>query len=119
MLVAPTTSRNLLVAAVIVAVFAAFGACANVEGTTPTCTNNVDDAGITAKADGCEQFATCDRGDATLCCQDDMGMPVEDYAACLFGYGVGPAPGGGGGGGGGGAGGGTGGGAGTGGTGGA
>lgn len=99
---APTTLRKLLVFAAITAMFAAIGACSSVEGTTPTCTPNVDGGGIHATADGCEKFAVCDKdpNDPTKCCVDAMGMPVPDYAICLFGYGAAPPPGGTGGGGG-------------------
>jgi len=78
---------------------AALGACSGTNGVTPDCKVNVDENGIHADPDGCEQFAPCLDGngkqqDASKCCLDDKGDPLtgDSLAVCLFGYGAGPPP---------------------------
>lgn len=69
-------------------------ACADAEGTTPTCEQDVGDGTHEVKDNGCNPFAVCVQGgkivDAMECCK---GAP-EGYErdACLYGYGAGPAP---------------------------
>jgi hypothetical protein len=73
-------------------------ACADPDGTTPTCVQDVGEAGYVATQGGCSEFALCldDAGTpqgtvadiVKVCCPADAG----DQAACLFGYGAGPPP---------------------------
>ncbi|MDI3287634.1 hypothetical protein [Polyangium sp. 15x6] len=99
-----------LLAAIFVALLCGASACASEEGTTPTCTQDLDGEGhIDNVENGCNPFATCvvngQVSPPAECCKEDLqGNPLEGYAlaACLYGYGAGPAPGSGGDGGGGG-----------------
>ncbi len=76
------------------------GACADTEGTTPKCVQNVDKNGITDVAEGCNKFAVCEKGPPSACCE---GITNDlELKACLYGYGDVDALGGSGGGGGGG-----------------
>jgi hypothetical protein len=82
-----------------IALCAALGACSGSNGVTPDCKLNVDENGIHADPDGCEQFAPCldkngKQQDAHKCCVDDKGQELtgDNLAVCLFGYGAGPAP---------------------------
>jgi hypothetical protein len=69
-------------------------ACADPEGTTPDCTQDVGDGTHEVKSDGCNQFAVCVRGDqivnAEECCKG-LTNPYE-HDACLYGFGAGPPP---------------------------
>ena len=71
-------------------------ACADPEGTTPDCTQDVGDGTHDPSgAKGCNPFAVCVVGGnvdttAEACCKS----LTNDYehAVCLYGYGAGPAP---------------------------
>ena len=69
-----------------------FTSCSSVQGVTPSCPFNVDDAGIDPEPSGCEQFAVCDANPAnpTVCCVDLTGTPLtgNNLSQCLWGYGV-------------------------------
>lgn len=69
-------------------------ACADAEGTTPECTQDVGDGTHEIKADGCNQFAVCVVGDKVVnaeeCCKQFTNEYEHDM--CLYGYGAGPAP---------------------------
>ena len=71
-------------------------ACADAEGTTPDCTQDVGDGTHDVKADGCNPFAQCSiaPNDPAKCCVDQAGKPFVGYelAVCLYGFGAGPAP---------------------------
>ncbi len=70
-------------------------ACADPEGTTPECTQDVGDGTHQNVENGCNPFAVCVVGgqvvNAQECCKDI----ANDYEqkVCLYGYGAGPAPG--------------------------
>jgi hypothetical protein len=94
----PTPSAKLLAVlfagAVTVAV-GAFSACSESDGITPTCTYNINDAGvIVPNGNGCTQFASCNvgNGDPANCCVDADGgaLTGADLADCLYGYGACP-----------------------------
>jgi hypothetical protein len=69
-----------------------FAACANPDTQTPTCVNNVGDAGLMNVDGGCEGFAICigSNGHATAavnCCVGDAGaFTGNDLATCLYGF---------------------------------
>jgi hypothetical protein len=91
---APSTSRVfvvLLANAALAALIAAAGACSDTDAPTPTCNNNVSDAGIIPDPMGCFQFAElCAAGSPAACCTDDAGVPFmgNDLASCYYGYGA-------------------------------
>jgi hypothetical protein len=71
-------------------------ACADAEGTTPDCTQDVGDGTHDRDVEkGCNPFAVCVKGGQVVkaeeCCKDIK----NDYEqqVCLYGYGAGPAPG--------------------------
>jgi hypothetical protein len=81
---------SLLVSSVIVAI----GACANPDGKTPMCNNNVGPNGIKPDPNGCQGYAVCVGPDggvappATCCISPDGGLFAgNDLAECLHGYG--------------------------------
>lgn len=68
-------------------------ACADPEGTTPDCVQDVDGKKHDAVDNGCNPFALCIKGgqvvNPTQCCE---GLTSFELEACLYGYGAGPAP---------------------------
>ena len=69
-------------------------ACDSVQGTTPTCKQDVDEHGNQRLDGGCNTFATC-RNDAGAlmppekCCEGRDGGELQ---LCLYGYGAADAP---------------------------
>lgn len=69
-------------------------ACADAEGTTPTCVQDVKEGAHDIIDDGCNQFAKCIKGgkivNAEECCKD----LTNDYEhqVCLYGYGAAEFP---------------------------
>lgn len=57
--------------------------CTTESGTTPTCKNDLSEAGITADPNGCNPFPTCDKGPPEECCKDLKGT---DHDFCIYGY---------------------------------
>ena len=87
---APSRPVVLFLLASAASVALVFGACANPDTLTPTCTNNVGPNGINQTvANGCELVAPCDKGAAALCCTapDGGALAANDFNACLHGYG--------------------------------
>ena len=65
-------------------------ACTSEEGTTPECTPNVTDDGVSNVEDGCQQFPACD-GDATAvkCCGENTAMSIDcGVVSCRLGFGI-------------------------------
>ena len=69
-------------------------ACADPEGTTPECVQDVGDGTHEIKQDGCNQFAVCVKGDKVVNAEECCMQFTNDYEhkMCLYGYGAGPAP---------------------------
>ncbi len=69
-------------------------ACADAEGTTPTCEQDVGDGTHDVKDNGCNPFAVCVQGGKIVNAEECCKGLTNDYerAACLYGYGAGPAP---------------------------
>jgi hypothetical protein len=74
-------------------------ACADAEGTTPECIQNVKQGSHDVIDEGCTQFAVClkpdangklQRVDAEECCKQLTNEYEHDM--CLYGHGAGPAP---------------------------
>ncbi len=72
------------------AMISAIGACTTTNTQTPSCTENVGEAGIEPIDGGCEGFAVCTLGPPSACCVDSDGgaLTGSDLANCLYGYGV-------------------------------
>ena len=81
-----------LFAAALLLASALFAACSGSEGVTPECNYNVDDRGVDADPNGCEQFAVCSKApnDPAKCCTNSKGEQLEgdSLATCLYGFGV-------------------------------
>ena len=78
----------LLVAAT-AAALCALPSCTSGNGVTPSCIDNINDAGFMYPVDGgCYTFAVCPMGSPEACCGDG-GVPLNSnmYAECLYGYG--------------------------------
>ncbi len=68
----------------------ALPSCTSGDGVTPSCINNINDAGFMYPIDGgCYSFAECPMGSPQLCCVDG-GTPLNGnmLAECLYGYGA-------------------------------
>ena len=54
----------------------ALPSCTSGDGVTPTCVENINDAGFMFPADGgCDSFAVCPMGSPEQCCVADGGAP--------------------------------------------
>lgn len=78
--------RLVILAALGLAGLALAPSCGNPDGTTPTCTPDVDANGNKHLPDGCNPFPKCDKGPASECCK---GLTGSDLANCLYGFGEG------------------------------
>ena len=69
-------------------------ACADAEGTTPDCTQDVGDGTHQNAENGCNPFAVCIKGDQIVNAEECCKEFTNDYEhkVCLYGYGAGPAP---------------------------
>jgi hypothetical protein len=85
-------ATSALLAALFAALLCGVSACASEEGTTPTCTQDVDEDGHNQVPNGCNPFAICEKNPSNpaACCEGRSGYELE---ACLYGYGAGPKPG--------------------------
>jgi hypothetical protein len=89
--------RGLLIAALVTLPLALIGACSSESGVTPTCANDVGEAGIQPGVDGgCTGFAVCagHESDPAFCCKtaDGKKFTGDQLSLCLFAYGEGTAP---------------------------
>ncbi|HRI66603.1 MAG TPA: hypothetical protein PK156_20280 [Polyangium sp.] len=69
-------------------------ACADPEGTTPDCVQDVGDGTHQITADGCNQFAVCIKNEKVVNAEECCKSLTNDYehAVCLYGYGAGEFP---------------------------
>lgn len=86
--------KALLLAGSLVGLIFGAVACADPEGTTPECVQDVGNGTHEIKTDGCNQFAKCIVGDQVVNAEQCCKQFTNDYehAMCLYGYGEGPAP---------------------------
>jgi hypothetical protein len=69
-------------------------ACADPEGTTPECIQDVKQGSHDITKEGCNQFAVCVVGDKVVNAEECCKQFSNDYEKqlCLYGYGEVPAP---------------------------